>query len=71
MFYFSDGAVSVVAKRDIGRLSKGIQYLKSYVVTGIVVLTSDISQANYQILHEMITSFRKEQVHSWLHELHG
>lgn len=51
MFHFGNEAITKLAKRDIGRLSKGIQYRKSYVVTGILVLTSDVPQANYQIFH--------------------
>lgn len=50
MFHLGDKAVTLVTKRDIGRLSQGIQYRKSYVVTGIVVLSSDVPQANDQVL---------------------
>jgi len=48
---FSYAAVTVGLKTDIGCLSPSIQYHESHIVSGLLVLDSDISQSDYQVVH--------------------
>ena len=49
--HLGNKTVSPVLKNSIGRLCKGVQYHKSYVVAGILVFIARITQPHNQILH--------------------
>ena len=42
----SHSAVAFVLKNKIGRLSQGVQYSKTYIVTGSGIFASDIAQTD-------------------------
>ena len=52
-----DGTISLVLKYKIGRLSQGVQYSKSYVVTGLGIFATDIPQPDNQKIHLLMTFF--------------
>ena len=43
-------SVALVFKNNIGRFCESVQYHKSSVVAGLIILVADISQSHYQIL---------------------
>lgn len=45
--------VTLILKNNIGRLSKGVQYHKSCVVSGVLVLTPGVSQSTNQIFIQL------------------
>lgn len=59
VFHFQrgDGAISLVLKYKIGRLSQGVQYSKSYVVTGLGIFATDIPQPDNQKIHLLMIFF--------------
>lgn len=56
-FQRGDGAISLVLKYKIGRLSQGVQYSKSYVVTGLGIFATDIPQPDNQKIHLLMIFF--------------
>ena len=45
-FNRSCSSIPVVGKKNIGRLCKSVQYCKSYVVAGILILGTNVTQSN-------------------------
>ena len=56
VFYlqFGNKTIPLVFKANIGRLSEGVQYFKAYVMSGILVFVTDVTQTNNQEIHPML-----------------
>ena len=55
-------AVTLDGERNIGRLRKGIQYSKTYVVASVTVFATDVTQSDNKKLHNldvMLLQFRQ------------
>jgi len=51
--YFGHITITLCLKNNIGCLSPSIQYHKSYIVSGVCIFRADISQSDYQIIHNI------------------
>src|SRR5664280_1014202 len=49
---FTNCSITPVCKRNIGRHGHGVQYCKSYIMSGVLIPFTYISQANYKIFHQ-------------------
>ena len=43
--------VAFILKSNVGRFSESVQHLKSYVMAGIAVLITNVTQPNDQVFH--------------------
>lgn len=59
VFKISDITITFILKTNIGCLSKGIQYIKSDVMSGVSVLLTGVSKASDQILHDTLIQVLK------------